>query len=304
MKTASATQLLNFASGMLPGLSLLQSAIRNHRSAIATLLCVASLASVASAHLAPDLTNGTTRFTIDTTYNYNLGPTGLRGWIYIINGIPGGEYGMQTSEEPWQILVTSVGTGTPALTAGLKTNDVILGAKAGGGTVPLFTNDARKSMGWAIGDAEATNGILRLLVNRYGVGTNQTYSIQLKMSNLAYSATAPYNCPKSARVLADAATVISNRAFNLGIPGDPVLGLAKMAVGITNGAGVRTYALSICATNGQYSLSRQIPGDAWTFGYQNVFLSEYYLFTGDTSVTTGVRELAIALAKGQSKYGT
>ncbi len=168
---------------------------------------------------APDLTVGTNRYGVAYVYGgnrlftYTLGPTGMRGWIWT----QWETYNSDTSTagKPWQILVTSVGTNTPAAAAGILPNDVILGAQAGGGAVSVFTNSARKSLGWAIGDAEATNGILRLLINRDGVGTNQTYTLQLKLTNLAYSATAPYNCPKSARILADAVNVISNKTFSL-----------------------------------------------------------------------------------------
>ena len=248
---------------------------------------------------APDLTVGTNRYGVNRKFTYNLGPTGMRGWIWT----QWSTYNSDTStgENPWQILVTSVGTGTPASAAGILTNDVILGAQAGGGAVAVFTNSARKSLGWAIGDAEAANGILRLLINRDGVGTNQTYTLQLKLTNLAYSATAPYNCPKSARILADAVNVISNKTFSLSGIANPVLGLAKLAVGMTNAA-VKTYAKSICPATG--SLQPLVYYDSWTWAYHNIFLTEYFLLTGDTSVTNGIREWTRSLAEAQSMYGT
>ena len=90
-----------------------------------------------------DLTAGNNLSTVDRTYTYNLGPTGMRGWID--NGWPQtpAQDGY-TAFAPYQILVTAVGTGTPAAAAGnLAINDVILGASAGTGAVPLFTSDAR-----------------------------------------------------------------------------------------------------------------------------------------------------------------
>ena len=240
---------------------------------------------------APDLAVGTNRYGVNRKFTYNLGPTGMRGWI---RTTPRYDSDLDTAETPWQILITSVGTGTPASAAGILTNDVILGAQAGGGAVSVFTNSARKSLGWAIGDAEATNGILRLLINRDGVGTNQTYTLQLKLTNLAYSATAPYNCPKSARILADAANVISNMTFTLPDIGNQVLGLAKLAVGITNAA-VKTYANSICPATG--SLQPLVSYSSWTWAYNNIFLTEYFLLTGDTSVTNGILELSVRSRK-------
>jgi len=77
---------------------------------------------------------------------------------------------------PYQILVTAVAANTPA--AGiLATDDVILGASAGAGAVPLFTSDARKSLGWAIGAAEAANGVLKL--KRWRAGATADVSITL-----------------------------------------------------------------------------------------------------------------------------
>src|SRR6476660_9573767 len=67
----------------------------------------------------PDLTNGEARTDVGDS---NLGPTGMRGWIYQ-------EEADTTSSR--QILVTEVDAGSPA--AGiLAANDVILGANGTG----------------------------------------------------------------------------------------------------------------------------------------------------------------------------
>ena len=99
----------------------------------------------------PDLTT-VDLSTLDTTYNYNLGPTGMRGWMLSDSHTALGTI----TAGSWQILVVGVGNGTPA--AGIMANnDVILGVSAGAGTpVPVFTysatNDIRKSfMGGAGG---------------------------------------------------------------------------------------------------------------------------------------------------------
>ncbi len=44
--------------------------------------------------------------------------------------------------------------------------------------------------------------------------------------------------------------------------------------------------------------------DIWGTGYVALFLSEYYLSTGDAQVVTGVNNYTVALAKAQSRYGT
>ena len=46
-------------------------------------------------------------------------------------------------------------------------------------TFPLFTNDARKSLGWAIGDAEAGYGVLYLKRWRAGISTDVSLTLAM-----------------------------------------------------------------------------------------------------------------------------
>ena len=134
----------------------------------------------------PDLTAGG----VPTDASHiNLGPTGMKGWLY---------HEDTDSSLARQILVTSVEVGSPA-DGILAVNDVILGVDGTGATPVAFSSDARIALGMAIGDAEANNpAILKVL--RWRAGVTETVSITLQ--NLgAYSATAPYNCPKSAAIL-------------------------------------------------------------------------------------------------------
>ena len=123
---------------------------------------------------APDLTT-TDLTTINRAWTWNLGATGMRGWIY--NAWPAT---MNTDDctlfAPYQILVTTVAPNTPA-DGVLAIDDVILGASAGAGAVPLFTTDARKTLGWAIGAAEAADGILSLKRWRAGVTTDVSITL-------------------------------------------------------------------------------------------------------------------------------
>jgi hypothetical protein len=141
----------------------------------------------------PDLTNGGVRFDDDT---WNLGPTGMSGWFYRTNYTA--KYDGWDTDLARQIEVMTVAAGSPA--AGiLQGGDVIRGAEGTGADPVAFTADARKSFAYAIGDAEAsTPATLKLLVWR--AGTTSIMSLTLETMG-AYSATAPYNCPKSAAVL-------------------------------------------------------------------------------------------------------
>ncbi len=264
---------------------------------------------------APDLTGVGVIATIDTTYNYNLGPTGMRGWLYrngathFYGQLAAAADDLITAVPPWQILVVAVGANTPA-SGIMASNDVIMGVSTGAGNtpVPLFNNDARKSIGWAIGAAEAGDGVMNF--KRWRAGVTNDVSIQLSLSNIAYSATAPYNCPKSALILSNAVRIIANKSFNAGVPGDPVLGLALLASGNTNYLSkVRTYAYSIAPADLALRFAPGQPTQAdglwiWDYGYRGVFLAEYYLRTGDTNVLHGINEYAVSLAQAQSRHGT
>ena len=96
---------------------------------------------------------------------FNLGPTGLRGWIHChFDGFDLAASG-RISDASRQILVTTASTPGNAV---LAVDDVILGAvAANSGTVPNFTSDARKAFGTAITEAEKTGaGTLRVAGGR------------------------------------------------------------------------------------------------------------------------------------------
>ncbi|MCF7734661.1 MAG: HEAT repeat domain-containing protein, partial [Akkermansiaceae bacterium] len=235
---------------------------------------------------------------------YNLGPTGLRGWIYL-NRPNKGQEGLIT-ESSRQILVT---VASPPGSAVLAVDDVILGAMAGSsGAVPLFSSDCRKTFGLAIGEAEQT-GAGTLRVKRWRAGTTTDVNIAMTVMG-DYAATAPYNCPKSAAVLANAITKLNEQSLSGGW-NDAISGLALLAAvkpGDANYTAVQTKLRNFAHAKAPQNLS--LSGcDTWNWGYLGVFLSEYYLRTvadgsPDAAVLHGIEEYTVGLAKGQSKYGT
>ncbi len=236
---------------------------------------------------------------------YNLGPTGIRGWICISSGNMGPD-DIITGESR-QILVTVASTPGSAV---LTVDDVILGAMAGSsGTVPLFTSDSRKAFGAAIGDAESP-GAGTLRVKRWRAGTTTDVNIAITiMGN--YADTAPYSCPKSALILANARTslvsqLLADSNFLTTDYAGSIKGLALLA-GVTSGDAnyatvqtrLQTFARTLAATT-------PVPSGlyVWDWGYIGTFLGEYYLSTGDANVLTGINNYTVALAKVQSRYGT
>ena len=235
---------------------------------------------------------------IDATFTYNLGPTGARGWIYSTGNewlfVPEG-----LTRESRQIKITLIEKGSPA-DGVLQLDDVIIGIGA-----RVFTEDARKSLGLAIGEAEKTenSGKLKLKIWRKGtILDNVTLSLAVMG---AYSATAPYTCPKSALILENACKYLETHPiFNAGTEGNAVVGLALLAAGRTQDLPkVQAYARKVAAKVGKLTVPLN-QMCAWPWGYNNTFLSEYYLVTGDKEVLPAIREYTITSARGQSWCGT
>jgi len=257
---------------------------------IAATLAMAGGAPAAEPPLAPpDLTQSNK---VDRASTYNLGATGLRGWIYTRPATYLDSAQGRTTAASRQILVTHVGAKSPA-DGVMKVDDVILGA---GGK--LFADDARKSIAVAIQEAEkeASGGILTLTRWRSG----KTEEVQLKLRVMGtYSDTAPYHCPKSKRIFDEACKVLGKEPLG-GDWCDPVNGLALLATGNPEYLPkVQAYARSMAPKE------LHLQGcDTWGWGYKNLFLCEYYSLTGDKEVLPAIQKYTVALAKSQSMYGT
>jgi len=219
----------------------------------------------------PDLTQGNA---VDRKLTYNLGATGLRGWIYTRPANFFESCQGRTTTASRQILVTHVGAKSPA-DGVMEVDDVILGA---GGK--LFTDDARKSIAAAIQDAEkeANGGILKLIRWRAG----KTEAAQLKLGVMGtYSDTAPYDCPKSKRIFDEACKALEKEPLEENLWG-AVNGLALMATGNPDYLPrVRDLARKMAPPT--LKLQRHAFG-TWETGYRGIFLCEYYLLTGDKEV--------------------
>jgi hypothetical protein len=240
----------------------------------------------------PDLTQGST---VDHKLTYNLGATGLRGWIYTK---PANYFESQqgrTTTASRQILVTHVGEKTPA-DGVMQVDDVILGA---GGK--LFTDDARKSIARAIQEAEkeSKGGVLKLTCWRDG----KNNEVQLKLRVMgSYSETAPFNCPKSKLIFEEACKVLEKEPLKDDLWG-AVNCLALMATGNPDYLPrVQAFARKIAPPTLKLRLTSGMV--TWDWGYRNFFLTEYYLLTGDKEVLPAIREYTVSLARGQSMYGT
>ncbi|NQW48661.1 MAG: hypothetical protein HQ464_12945 [Planctomycetes bacterium] len=250
----------------------------------------------------PDLTKDMK--SVDRKGTYNLGATGMRGWIHTKAETKADADFGRTTGTSRQILVTHIGANSPA-DGVMQVDDVILGIDD-----QPFTDDARKSIALAIQEAEkshvggeegnpkkTSSGSLVLLRWRAG----KTESVALKMRVLGtYSDTAPYNCPKSAKIIEEACASLQKETGMW----KTVNGLAMLATGDPSYMPqIKAIAQEVGPPTLKYDMPR-IGMGVWRMGYLGIFLSEYYLQTGDTSVEHALHEVCVTLAKGQSMYGT
>ena len=232
-----------------------------------------------------DLTRGT----------YNLGPTGMRGWIHAraannLDAVQG-----RSTLASRQILVTHVGAGSPA-DGVMEVNDVILGVEG-----EPFSDDARKSLARAIQEAEKETNAGTLQLTRWRAGKTEEVRLKLRVMG-TYSGTAPFGCPKSKRILDEALRHLEQEPLTDDLWG-AINGLALLSTGRDEYLPrVRELARRI----GPKTLKLELkPGMVvWQWGYKSLFLCEYYLRTGDREVWPALQEYTISLAKGQGMYGT
>ncbi len=224
--------------------------------------------------------------------DWNLGPTGARGWIQDRD---------RESLHARQILVTKVEQGSPA-DGILQAGDVILGVDG-----QDFDRDARRAFAEAIGQAETEAGRGRLRVRRWRGGTTDDVTIPIEVMG-SYSATTPWNCAKTERILERAvAYLIANDVLEKGNgPQRAVAALALMSTGTPEHMEMaRDYVYRIArGAEDNPAFPPNWGYAAWGWGYHNLLLSEYYLLTADETVLPAIRIFSNRLAEGQSGVGS
>ena len=222
----------------------------------------------------------------DKGRHVNLGPTGAKGWV-------DGE----------KIRVLRVAKGSPA-DGVLRAGDVIVGA---GGVRFTPDEDPRRTLGKAIGESETQpkRGVLALTL-AHGKRT-RTVTLRLRVMG-SYSATWPFQCGKSERVLDDACRWLAGRQypngfvdgeFGMSVAWGGLLFLASGEAKYLDNARRAAYWLA-----DQKFATAKIGLNNWPRSYIGIFLAEYYLATGDATVLPEVKALALAICEGQMKCGS
>jgi HEAT repeat protein len=235
----------------------------------------------------PDFTQGDI-IPKNAKHDWNLGATGLRGWMYCDKLV---------TSDARQIAITKVEPKSPA-DGVLAVGDVLLGV---GGRA--FSYDPRTEFGKALTTAETEAGGGKLALTRWRAG--KTEEVVLKISVLgSYSATAPYHCSKSKRILDQGCQALAVRmaqpAYGKNL--DPIVrslnALALLASGDSS-------HLPLIKNEAQWAADFSADHmQTWHYGYVMMLLSEYVMATGDETVMPGLKRLALEAANGQSAVGS
>lgn len=235
----------------------------------------------------PDFTKGD-KIPDGWTHDWTLGPTGTRGWIYCDT---------HTTTGSRQIKITKVEKGSPAEGI-LEVGDVILGVYG-----KPFDDDARILFGKGITKAEKTENRGKLPVIRWRKSKTAQVVIQLQPMG-SYSPTAPFNCPKSKKIIEQGCAALA-RKIKANPTGGPIITRALNATALLASGNpkylpvVREQARLLS----QYNQSKGVR--TWNYGFVNIFLGEYVLATGDrTYVDEGLKRITKMAVDGQSVVGS
>jgi sialate O-acetylesterase len=192
-----------------------------------------------------------------------IGYPHFSGWLGPI-GIKTGPFGPNMG-------VREVKRGSPA-EGKLRVGDVIYSVNG-----QMLGDDEEMTMAAAITESEATDG--RMLLGVHRAGENMEIELQLTVMG-RYSATSPWNCLKSERI-------VNNLEAYLAKKGAPVGFLHADAMFLL-GAGSPEHQWLVRKTATRLGGAG---GNNWALGYATQYLSEYYLSTGDKRVLPQLQTL-------------
>jgi len=228
-------------------------------------------------------------FIHDTPLELRLrfGPTGAFGWV-----------------KGDRMIVRGVAPGTPA-DGNLLMHDIITGVN---GVAFPEGKDPRRALADGITESEThdSDGHLQLSVLREG----QERSITLRLKVMgSYSEEWPFSCSKSRKILDEAAEYVAKWQHQNGYCGwfwNAFIFIAHPDLRYRDHARRAAYYMTDDLV--EYDTAFGHPYDrgltSWRYAYKIIFLSEYYLLTGDRSVLPALGKLSAWLTRGQMKCGS
>jgi len=234
----------------------------------------------------PDFTQGD-KIPQGATHDWNLGPTGARGWIYSNK--------LETSDAR-QIAITKVDKGSPA-DGKLKPGDVILGVNK-----QPFSYDPRTELGKAIGMVEASDGVLTL--SRWRAGKVSNISIKLPVLG-KYAPTAPFDCAKSKLIFEQGCKALAERMKANPKEGNHITrSLNALALLSSGNPEYLPLIKEQVARAAKYEDRAGRSLHAWFYGPVNLLLAEYTLATGDRTFLPDMKRITMEIVRGQSVIGS
>lgn len=233
----------------------------------------------------PDLTAGGERPT-SANLDWNLGATGARGWMH------SHKMHMHATK---QILITWVAKGSPA-DGRLEVGDVIVGVAG-----KAFETDPRDALGQALMQAETRRGGGKLDLRIWREGETKTVTLTIPVLG-SYSATSPFNCQKTDRVIDNACQNLAKKMQDKGYRANPIV-RSLNALGLLASGDDQYNELIQREANWAANFS-STSMQTWYYGYTMMFLSEYILATGDASVMPGLERQLKKAVEGQSAVGS
>ncbi len=210
----------------------------------------------------PDFTKGDT-IPVKAKHDWNLGPTGLRGWMFCDNLV---------TTDARQIFVTAVDKGSPA--EGLiAVGDVFLGVGD-----KKFSYDPRTEFGKAITQAESEKGNGKLVLTRWRDGQINDVVLTLPVMG-SFSPTAPYDCPKSQQVLQKGLKALATRMAEAKYAdGKDAIPRSLNALALL-ASGDAEY-LPLVKREAKWAANFSTEDfRTWYYGYVMIFLAEYKMAT-------------------------
>ena len=233
----------------------------------------------------PDFTKGDT-IPAGAKHDWNLGPTGLRGWMFCDKLV---------TSDARQIAVTRVEAGSPA-DGVFAVGDVLLGMAG-----KAFSSDPRTEVGRAVSAAETAAGGGKLTLTRWRAGTAEEVVLRLPVLG-SYSATAPFDCEKSKRILEQGCKALAAKVARPSRHDDPIV---RSLNALALLAGGEAAYLPLVKREAEWAAGFSADSmQTWRYGYVMMLVAEYILATGDQSVMPGLQRLAREAAKGQSAVGS
>ena len=234
----------------------------------------------------PDFTGGG-KIPDGHNHDWNLGPTGARGWIFSNR--------LETTQAR-QILITKVDAKSPA-DGVLQKGDVILGC---GGRA--FQYDPREELGKAVSNAEAADGKLKLTRWRNGDSTSVTVNL---VPLGGYSETAPFNCTKSKAIFEKGCDALAQRMEAEPNRGNKIVRVLNTLALLSSG---NEKYMPIVRKQVQWAAKYSDPQGrelcCWYYGPINMLLAEYTLVTGDRTHVADMKRITMDIVNGQSAVGS